>query len=344
MVPFAESFNQIKGKTIAIVYIFEGENAVGFGHFLTWKDHIISGWLKAIYEIQCVPYTVDVRTFIQKASNYSLPNIDYVINLNSGCYQLSTMSLIPSICSFLGIPCIPCDAVSIVTTENKLLSNYIAKGFGLTIPNQIQNNNKKGICRPINYGNSIGVKVGFFDKTDDDEICQEFIPGFDVTIPFAYNYYAKSIDILPPILYIPNSLDPNWIYDEKTKEQDANLTTSAFLEIDQEAKEQIIKIIKVFGLKTYGRIDARLKFDKNVLSTEVVKQPFSLKDLFFIEINSMPTVESEDGLDLAYNAVLQNNKHSFYQHVDEYINLVENPSINGFLLSSSIMALSTSKY
>ena len=343
MIPFAEAIKRIKGKTIALVYIFEGEDATGFDHFLTWRDHIISGWLKAIYEIQCVPYIVDVRTFIQKASNYTLPHIDYVINLNSGCYQLSTMSLIPSVCSFLGIPCIPCDAVSIVTTENKMLSNYIAKGFGITIPQKIQNTNEKGIFRPINLGNSIGVKVGIFDKTDDTGIYQEFIPGFDVTIPFAYNYYTKSVDILPPIMYIPNSLNPNWFYDEKTKEQDSDLTTAAFLEIDREAKEQITGLIGIFGIKTYGRIDARLRYNEKVLSKEIVNNPFTLKDLFFIEINSMPTVESEDGLDLSYNAVLHNSNHSFYQHVNEYVNLIENASINGFLLSSSIMAL-TSKY
>ena len=33
----------LEGKTIAIVYIFEKEDAEGFGHFLIWKDKILTG-------------------------------------------------------------------------------------------------------------------------------------------------------------------------------------------------------------------------------------------------------------------------------------------------------------
>lgn len=333
--------DSIKGKTIAIVYIFEKEEAEGFKHFLIWKDKILTGWLNAIYEIECLPYIIDVRTFMQKASNYSLPHIDFVVNLNSGCTSLSTMGLVPSICSFLNIPCIPCDATAILTSENKKISNYMALGVGLQTPKFIYSKNDYGIYRPINFGNSIGIEVGHFTNFNRDGIYQEFIPGYDVTIPVAYNFITNEIDILPPTLYFPETGDKNWIYDEKTKEKDSGLKRLQFSEIEEGTKKDIIEFFKIFGIKTYGRIDARFKCE-NKLSGIEVNTPFSFDNCFFLEINSMPTVETDDGFDLAFKSVQSNKQYSFYECINEYINHIKSPTINGFLLATSILSLTTS--
>lgn len=333
---------ELRGKTIAIVYIFEKEDADGFGHFLTWKDRILTGWLSAVYELECLPYIIDVRTFMQKASNYSLPHIDFVINLNSGCVELSTMGLVPSICSFINVPCIPCDATAILTTEHKKISNYIAIGSGLQTPKALDHVNRYGIFRPINLGNSIGVEKKCFSDFKDEGIYQEFIPGYDVTIPVAYNYLSHELDILPPTIYFPNTLDPEWIYDEKTKEEDEGLTRLQFSEIEDSTKQEILNFFRIFGIKTYGRIDVRLK-EGHLLSSDIVKKPFSFRDCYFLEINSMPTIETCDGFDLAFKAVMSDKKHSFYKCAQEYVTSIKNPTINGFLLACSMLALSTSK-
>ncbi|MCD7778536.1 MAG: hypothetical protein LUH47_08540 [Clostridiales bacterium] len=330
----------LKGKVIAIVYIFEKENAAGFKHFLTWKEEILTGWLNAVYEINCLPYIIDVRTFIQKASNYSLPHIDFVINLNSGCYELSTMGLVPSICSFLKIPCIPCNAVSILTAENKRISNYIARGFNLSIPEFLNKTNRKGIYRPVNLGNSMGVETGNFKNLDKDGIYQEFIYGYDVTIPIAYNFCLKEMDILPPIVYLPDTLDPNWIYNETAKKDDKGFVTAPVLNISDLTKKRLIEFIKIFDIKTYGRIDARIKCTDSKLSKDIVDKPLDLNNLYFIEINSMPTIETDDGFDLAFKVVLSSKEHSFYICAKAYTEYFKNPTINGFLLACAIMALS----
>lgn len=333
----------LRGKTIAIVYIFEKEDAAGFGHFLVWKDKILTGWLNAVYELECLPYIIDVRTFMQKASNYSLPHIDYVINLNSGCDELSTMGLVPSICSFLHIPCIPCDATAILSTENKKISNYVAIGNSLQTPKFLDVDNNYGVYRPINLGNSIGIEKKHFTTFNKDGIYQEFIPGYDVTIPVAFNYLSQEMDILPPTLYFPRTKNPDWIFDEKIKEKDSGLTRLQFSEIEEETKCAILKFFSAFGIKTYGRIDARLK-ESHLLSGDVAKVPFSFKDCYFLEINSMPTIEPCDGFDLAFKSVLSNEKHSFYKSAKEYVDNIKHPTINGFLLASSMIAILTSKY
>jgi len=335
--------SKVRGKTIAIVYIFENEDAKGFDHFLVWKNNILIGWLNAVYELECLPYIIDVRTFMQKASNHSLPAIDYVINLNSGCTDLSTMGLVPSICSFLKIPCIPCDATAILSTENKKLSNYIAKGASITIPRFLDDNHRNGIYRPINLGNSIGIKRSYFSDYSLDGVYQEFIPGYDVTIPIAYNFLTNQLDVLPPTVYYPKTSDPNWIFDEETKEKDAGLTILQFPEIEGNAKQILIEFVKIFGINTYGRIDMRIKND-TTLSNSVTSSPFSLQNCYFLEINSMPTIEEADGFDLGFKAVLHNEKYSFHECATEYCKTITNPSINGFLLACSISAISTSTY
>lgn len=345
MTQFQTLLNNVKGKTIALVYIFEKEDAPGFKHFLVWKDKILIGWLKAIYELDCMPYIIDVRTFLQKASNHSLPHIDYVVNLNSGCYTLSTMGLVPAICSFLDIPCIPCDAIAILSAENKKISNYVAKGLNLLTPNTLDNNSKGGIYRPNNLGNSIGIRLG--SKMENEHVTgmfQEFIPGYDITIPFAFNPEYKEIDVFPPILYLPNTLDPYWIFDEESKKEDAGLKTVSFHSIEQSARRQLVSLIKTFNINTFGRIDARIKTTDIQLSEKIVEGSFDLKNTYFIEINAMPTVEEGDGLDLAFKEAQKNETNNFHRCVSHYISEIHHPTINGFLLFVSILAFSTSKY
>jgi len=331
----------LRGKTIAIVYIFEKENAIGLNHYWVWKSDIISGWLNAVQELECLPFILDVRTFVQKASDRTLPHIDYVLNLNCGCYELSSLSLVPSICSFLSIPCVPCNAVSIVTSENKRISNLIAYGMKLNVPKSLDSSYNKGIYRPLNLGSSIGVKKGCFDDFTNDGIYQEFIPGYDVTIPIVYNPYINDIDLLPPILYLPKSSDPDWIYSEEEKINDNGFITLPFLEIEEKAKIELINFSRIFPIQTFGRIDARIRCSDKNLSAKIIEKPFGLNHLYFIEINSMPTIERNDSFEFALDAVQKNKHHSFYDCTNKYREIILNPTINGFLLSCSMLSLST---
>jgi len=334
----------LRGKTVAIIYIFEKEDAPGFEHYWVWKSDIISGWLNAVQELECVPFILDVRTFIQKACNHSLPHIDYVLNLNCGCYLLSTLSLVPSMCSFLNIPCVPCNAISITAGENKNISNLIARAMDLKIPRSLDIINNDGIYRPLNLGSSIGLKKGSFSEFKTSGVYQEFIPGYDVTIPISYNPYIGDIDLLPPILYLPKSLNPDWIYDAEEKIKDNSFTLLPFIEVEEAVRESMIALSKVFPIQTFGRIDARIRCNEKKLSAKIVERPLPIKDLYFIEINSMPTIEQNDSFDFAFDAAQKNEKHSFNGCIKEYKKIITNPTINGFLLSCSMISLSTTKY
>lgn len=341
---YKNQLEELKGKTIAIVYIFEGEDAPGFNHYWVWKSDIISGWLNAVQELECVPFILDVRTFVQKAMNHTLPHIDFVVNLNCGSYDLSSMSLVPSTCSFLSIPCIPCNAAAIILSENKKVSNLLAIADGLPLPPALDAPSENGIYRPLNLGNSIGVKKGICEDITRDGTYQEFIPGYDITIPMVYNPLLDELDLLPPLLYLPDSRNPNWIYDETEKEKDYRAYMLPISKIDNSTKQALIHFAHIFPIQTFGRIDARIKCNEARLSEAILQQPLSLNNFYFIEMNSMPTIEKEDSFETAFQTAYEDENHSMHLCIKIYKESIKTPSLNGFLLSCSMIAFSKAKF
>lgn len=335
--------NELRGKTIGIVYFYEKEDAPGSAHYWIWKSDIISGWLNAIQEIECVPYIMDVRTFIQKASYNTLPHIDFIINLNCGNYELSSQALVPAMCSFLSIPCIPCSAPAIVMGENKHISNILATANKINIPEYLHPNDKNGIFRPINLGSSIGIQIG--SSSNSNGLYQKFISGYDITIPIVFNPLIDNLDLLPPLLYFPNSQNPNWIYSFEEKYSNVeSFVKYPILNIEPKTKETILKFAKMFPITTFGRIDGRIKCNSDILSKDILEKTLSLDDFYFIEINSMPTIELNDSFDMAFKAALDCTKFSIHPAVCQYCKTKDFPSMIGFILSSSIIALTKAKF
>lgn len=327
---------QISGKTIAIVYIFEKEDAPGFQHYDIWESDVISEWLNALQELHCIPFILDSRTFINKAMNYSLPVIDYVINLNAGNSQLSTLGLIPSICSFLSIPCIPCNTISIITGENKLISNLIAETKQLNVPKELSATNDTGIFRPLNYGSSRGVLRGKSTSENVNGIYQTFIPGYDITTPILYNPMSHRLEVLPSVMYyLPDSKDPEWFLGEEAKSARQGYKKK-LLYIDSKAADRYIELAKTISVNTYCRIDSRIHCESpdewECLFTAQV--PFN--KIFFLEINPMPTLKQRINF---HDAILGlKPDDSFYQSFTAYKECISNASPTGFILSCAIIA------
>ena len=205
------------GKIIAIVYTFTGDFSKS-KYYDAWKADVLSDWIRGVYDIKCTPLVMDFETFAFKAFNNTLPKINYVINLNNGSVDLSSLGLLPSICSYLNIPCIPNNSEILTIGENKFVSNCLAQNAGLSIPKYIDNDSDTGIIRPIGYGSSKGIHRGNV-KNNIRDLCQEFIPGFDMTISFMYNPIKERLCFVSSLMYLPNSLDINWYLGEKEKEE-----------------------------------------------------------------------------------------------------------------------------
>lgn len=337
---YNEKIQSIKGKTVAIVYIFEGENAPGFKHYHVWKSDVISLWMNAVQKLHCMPLILDVRTFVEKALDRTLPKTDYVINLNCGSCELSPMSLVPATCSFIGVPCIPCDAVSIITGENKRLSNLIAKGLGLNVPKELPFTDERGIYRPLNLGSSCGVTRGQIPNTTFDGLYQEFLPGYDITTPIVYNPIKEDFDVFPSIIYLPDSEDPNWFFGAKEKNTGEGYCRRIIPSLSNQLQESYFKLVRAMGIRTYCRIDSRIRCEKLSKAKQLQHQALSPEDLYFIEVNPMPTVKTNNSFGFSYSAITQGN--AFYPCIKAFENIIDDSTVHSFLLSCAMLALKPS--
>lgn len=331
---FRDRFSKIKGKTIAIVYIFEGDDDSGFEHFYIWKSNIIAKWMNAVQELSCMPLILDVRTFVDKAINKTLPHIDYVINLNSGIYNLSTMALVPSMCSAINVPCIPCNAVSIVTGENKVLSNHIASSLGLNVPQELEKDNENGIFRPVSLGNSLGVKRGF-SCSKKQGIYQEFIKGYEITTPLVYNAIEKKMEVLPTVVFAPLNNDPEWYYGESDKHKQQGYEFK-LINLDSKLERKYIELASTMSIQTFCRIDARVKCNDLNEMIKTLETGARFDNTYFIEINVMPTIRDNNSFCYSFQSIKQSNSISEYIQLQKEI--IGTICIHSFLLASSMMS------
>lgn len=330
------------GKTIAVVYIFEGENAPGFQHYHIWKSDVITGWLQAIQKLRCLPLIFDVRTFVEKAVNQTLPNIDYVLNLNCGSCTLSTMGLVPSTCSFLGIPCIPCGTNAIITGEDKYVANLIAMARGMTVPQELPPENKNGIYRPLNYGSSVGVKRSICPAEYRDGTYQEFIPGFDITTPLVYNPFTERLELMPTVAILSDVLQPEWFYGEEENIAHHGIHRMIIPPFSNNLKEKYIDIARAFSISTFCRIDARIRCESVKEMQHFMRSTASLEDVYFLEINPMPSIrEEENDFLYSFNNITDG---SIKNYIDDLKIILNDMSLNIFLLASSMLSHAIAKY
>lgn len=331
---FTEKFNKIKGKTIAIVYIFEGDTDAGFEHFYIWKSHIITKWMNAVEDLSCLPLILDVRTFLDKAINKTLPHLDYVINLNSGTYNLSTMALVPAMCSAINVPCIPCDAVTIGTGENKLLSNHIARSIGINVPPALPKEDASGIFRPISLGNSLGVHRGYASQ-DKHGIYQSFIPGYEITTPLVYNVLEGKLELLPTVVFAPQNNDPNWYYGEKDKSQQSGYYFE-IISLDEDLKKRYLELASTLSIQTYCRIDARVMCNSIADMKKTLMSGATITNTYFIEINVMPTIRDNNSFSYSFEHIDQTS--SLYNYIKFMNMFVNKVNITNFLLASAMLS------
>ena len=331
---FKNALHKVQGKTIAVVYIFEGEESKGSEHYDIWQSDVIAEWLTAIQQIHCRPYIMDARTFTLKAMSNTLPHIDFVLNLNNGNKILSTLGLIPSVCSFLNIPCIPCNTVSIIAGEHKGIANYIASAAQLNLPKFIPNSSE-GIFRPFNFGSSRGVVRAKENNNPAEGLYQEFIKGYDITTPIVYNPFSENLQVLPTVMYYSEDRDIEWFFNEEVKEKRGGYK-KRILQLDNSAEEKYIEMAKRLGITSYCRIDARIKCDSAEEWEELCSAPIPAEKIYFIEINPMPTLKQNINIHNSIDALEED--HPLFECYSEYKEFMGEHSPTGFLLLCSLLA------
>ena len=331
---YIEKLKNLNGKIIAIVYTFTGDFSKS-KYYDAWKADVLSDWIRGVYDIKCTPLVMDFETFAFKAFNNTLPKINYVINLNNGSVDLSSLGLLPSICSYLNIPCIPNNSEILTIGENKFVSNCLAQNAGLSIPKYIDNDSDTGIIRPIGYGSSKGIHRGNV-KNNIRDLCQEFIPGFDMTISFMYNPIKERLCFVSSLMYLPNSLDINWYLGEKEKEE-RNSYSKILVKIEKSFSQKLEQFISEnFAINTICRIDTRVKCESNEELKYFTEHEVKSERIYFLEINPLPTIkEHVNFTDTILNTAITSD---FKVCLNEFQKYSNSKNVTGFILSCILLS------
>lgn len=243
---------------------------------------------------------------------------------------MDNLGLIPSVCSFLNIPCIPCSSGVCSVGEDKFFANTIAKNSLIKVPKSYPDNIEGGIIRHRNYGSSIGIPKTASETTcKENEISQEFIVGTDITIPILFNPLNLKLELLPAIAYMHHKGE-DWYLGEKEKISHDYDKVSVRLPI--EVSKEILNLAKSFDISTFCRIDTRVK---NFKDFEI--DTITLDNLYFIEINPTPTIHNTINFANAINELNKSDSH--YEAFNLYKKHVKDYTVTGYILTSAIFAI-----
>ena len=165
---------------------------------------------------------------------------------------------------------------------------------------------------------------------------QEFVPGFDTTIPVLYNPLNESLSVLPAVAYVPENMNPYWFLGEQQKATHSEYEKRT-VKIDESVRQMILRMVKEVGITTYCRLDFRTKCDSSEDMRSHLSSVITLDDLRFMEINPLPTIKDGINFFTALNAVDPLN--SIAECLEQYQYGVREGSLTGFILSSSILAI-----
>lgn len=294
---------ELKGRRVALVYSFPKPSDPPNRWYDRWKSRVVMSHGEALERIGVHPFYCDVDSFIRQASCGQLSEIDAVISLNAGVRPVSHFALVPAVAQWFQMPIIPCTADVIMAGERKDLGNSIAIRSGLRVPTVYQAEEmdlaratRTLIVKPRDLGGSFGLKrISGKQLTEADfaggKIVQEFVAGFDVTIPVFVDARTGELEVAHATVYRPSYPDPtNWIYDRDAKEAYVGGTGVASVEriqfpLEQCAVDRIRTFAHMIGVDCFARIDFRLE----AASADNL-EPITADQLAFIEINPMPTV------------------------------------------------------
>ena len=310
-------------RTVGLVYAFKQCSNINDIWYDRWRTDVIAAYAGSLESIGAEPYLIDVNSFGLQAFSGTLPKLDCVFNLNAGSRPLANYALVPCIATWLGIPALPCSPVEIIVGEHKVAATMLAQASGMAVPapylpNEIPTSSLRpvAILKPRDLGASIGIRSIFnrdelsgviFDA--GEWVLQEFVEGYDITIPIVLDPISGDLVAMPGTLFLPNTEEPElWIYDAESKinrdqlEREDRLQR-IIVDIPGDQKDTLVRFAKRFGVISYCRVDMRLRGCNSSDPVEIATK----SEYIFIEINTTPML-------CLSVSMLESFRHNFPTH------------------------------
>lgn len=132
----------------------------------------------------------------------------------------------------------------------------------------------------------------------------------------------------------------NWYFGEREKALGEGYRRGVISRLSEQLKEAYLKLIRTMGINTYCRIDARLHCENISLAHTLRKQPLSVENMYFVEINPMPTIKLDNSFGFCFSSITKED--AFYPCVELFQKTIGDTSVHSFVLSCSMLALKCS--
>lgn len=349
----AQRIASLRGAAAAVVYSFAGAKEFRKIWYDQWRSAVISSYGSALEELGLNPYFVDVRSFALQALDGSLPTVICSFNLNAGVTPIHHWGIVPSVAAWAEIKPFPADVDVLIVGERKDTAAFLAQSAGLKVARTFAFNELAQVApelpiilKPRDMGGSVGVRRTQASEVVDDTvslspgtIIQEFIKGYDLTVPIVWQPTKGKHRAPAGILYIPDDgtdgTDGSWFHSEESKRRGTGYQ-KLVVEIPADAEEAISRFAEHAELGPYARVDFRLPVSS--VETRQSNPTISADTMKFIEVNPLPTLRS--GINFL-NAVAGNRFQSeFETEIDSLSSLLgRQPSEHALVLACALATL-----
>jgi hypothetical protein len=292
---FRAFLDDLKGKTVAIVYSFSNRVEPSAAWYDRWRSDVIVFFGRGVERLGAEPRYMDVETYIKiQGSRGDAPG-DFVINLHSGLNDLGCWPIISSLARWRRIPVAPCSSDVHIVGERKDLANMLAAQAGLKLPGPFDVECEAQtlfVRKPRDLGMSRGLQIlarSALELADfGTDIVQRLIPGYDATVGVVRTPAGRNAVIGAQLLAPTRPGDTGWVFSEESKiAEDAGSASFTRLTVDvaPELQRRICDLCDRIGPSGHYRLDFRIETpDPARLSC------LTPENAYFLEANPTPTV------------------------------------------------------
>jgi len=251
------------------------------------------------YEVLCIPMDLNILEKLHAKE------VDFVFNLSNGIKGEASLSQLPAMLEFAGIPYTGSGPLPHGLAYNKIISGKIFKASGIPTPNFVSVRNVDElanlkldfplIVKPKDEGSSRGIQNDSLtfnlnalrdkvyenlQKYNPPLMISEYIEGREFTVGILGN--GEDLEVLPIMEIdfsgLPDGMNKIYSFEAKFK-YDEHIIYHIPSNIDEETealiKNSAISAYHSLGIRDYARIDIRLRNQK----------------AYVIEINSLPGLD-----------------------------------------------------
>lgn len=277
----------ISDETWAVVYAYESPRHPRGLWYDRWRYDVLNDYVEAVSRLGAEPFVLDIDSFLA-SDRLRSGEFDFVVNLNSGATPIANLGVVPSLAAWHKVDCFPNSADVVLAGERKdLCKRIFAEWFN--IPRDLADGaSEPAIFKPKTMGNSQFVARMRPDLPANNLIAEEFIQGYDVTIPVFYDGDRDAYIAASAIAYIPDVEDPaNWFLSYEQKMNRSIAIDRAIRTLAPKLELALVEASHAFGFQSIARFDFRWKTDAPN------RREIDLADLWFLEINCLPTLRRD---------------------------------------------------